>query len=111
MKPAYFIRTIVLTISILVAISSVYVIFTTAENPEKPSEGPRDGNPSYAQASVVTNSNGLSILDKVNGSGIPDQYVYLPNFNAPGLSDSGVTQLYKRSPAPMGIADYGMMEP
>lgn len=111
MKPAYFIRTIVLTISILVAISSVYVIFTTAENPEKPSEGPGDGNPSYAQASVVTNSNGLSILDKVNGSGIPDQYVYLPNFNAPGLSDSGVTQLYKRSPAPMGIADYGMMEP
>lgn len=52
-----------------------------------------------------------AIFDRVAGSGVPSDFVYLPNLFAPGLGNNGVNPLYSSSPAPMGVTDYGYMEP
>jgi thermopsin len=62
-------------------------------------------------------SSGQNIFDSRNlfeiasQSGVASDYIYLPNLYAPGLHSSSVTPLYTVSPAPMGITDYGYMEP
>lgn len=52
-----------------------------------------------------------SIFNMAADSGVPHDYIYLPNIFAQSLLNSGVQPLYTASPAPMGITDYGYMEP
>ena len=52
-----------------------------------------------------------SELSKIYSHGIPNKYVYLPNFNAASMytyTNGHVTPLYSQSPAPMGIGDFGL---
>ncbi|MHB1709470.1 MAG: peptide-N4-asparagine amidase [Thermoplasmataceae archaeon] len=52
-----------------------------------------------------------SVLSKIYSRGIPNKYVYLPNFNAANMytyTNGHVTPLYSQSPAPMGIGDFGL---
>ncbi len=52
-----------------------------------------------------------SELSKIYSRGIPNKYVYLPNFNAASMytyTNGQVSPLYSQSPAPMGIGDFGL---
>jgi thermopsin len=52
-----------------------------------------------------------SELSKIYSHGIPNKYVFLPNFNAANMyayKNGQVTPLYSQSPAPMGIGDFGL---
>lgn len=70
---------------------------------------------SYAQASSY--ATGLppltaSVLkQELRDLNIPDRYAYLPNLGSPYLANETVQALYDRSPAPMGVSDWGYMEP
>lgn len=46
----------------------------------------------------------LKLLSEYN---IPTKYAYLPNFNFNGNATSSVEPMYERSPAPIGVSDYG----
>lgn len=52
-----------------------------------------------------------AIFEMAANSGVPSEYVYLPNILAQGLNGNGIIPQYSASPAPMGITDYGFMEP
>ena len=52
-----------------------------------------------------------AIFKQAMNSGVQSDYIYLPNMFAQGLGNSAVTPLYGASPAPMGLTDYGYMEP
>lgn len=106
-------RILVLAIVSIVALGSFYAMFQTTESTGKVPNSTGNGKTLSAQnyASVHTSLQEQSILNAVKNLGIPSQYVYLPNINAPNLSSTDVTMLYARSPAPMGITDYGLMEP
>lgn len=67
-----------------------------------------DSSASYDPAgSLDTNA----IMNAVRDSGVDSRYVFLPNIYSSMLAGSSVEMLYDRSPAPMGITDYGIMEP
>lgn len=50
------------------------------------------------------------IISGILASGVDSQYVYLPNMYSPALNQAGVSPFYERSPAPMGVADYGLID-
>ena len=52
-----------------------------------------------------------AIFKQAVNSGVQSDYIYLPNMFAQGLGNNEVLPLYDSSPAPMGLADYGFMEP
>lgn len=71
-------------------------------------------NPSVsplAANSFVMDQNSGNILNLALNSGVPSKYIYLPNIYATNLAEQEVSPLYTRSPAPMGLTDYGFMEP
>ncbi len=69
----------------------------------------------FSDAVQIQMPSTLSGYDRVLGSvgtlNIPSQYLYLPNPAAVNNADGPVMQMYDHSPAPMGVVDYGMMEP
>ncbi len=74
-------------------------------------------SPEIIQNAVSYISSGMNSADTRNifeiaaDSGVPSDYVYLPDINAEKLQSGEVTPFYTVSPAPMGITDYGYMEP
>ena len=65
---------------------------------------------SYDPASPMI-SDPRAVFEMAADSGVPSEYIYLPNIFAQKLADGGVNPLYTASPAPMGVTDYGYMEP
>ena len=48
-----------------------------------------------------------TVLKLLSENGVPTKYAYLPNFNFNSTSSAAVNPLYERSPAPIGVSDYG----
>lgn len=86
---------------------------------DSPGTGDQAASNSVVQAIAASSSVDLlsssldpvGVFNSVQDSQVPSKYVYMPNIFSPYLSGSSVTPLYTRSPAPMGIVDYGYMEP
>lgn len=66
--------------------------------------------PFSQQSSLFVQNSGNAVNLALN-SGAPAKYIYLPNAYAQNLGQNDVSPLYTKSPAPMGITDYGFMEP
>ncbi len=64
-----------------------------------------------SQQSLQIGQNDGNAIDIAMNSGVPGKFVYLPNIYAQNLGQQGVSPLYSRGPAPMGLTDYGFMEP
>lgn len=109
---------LVATIGTIVMISSLTGFFDTsgqvASNEPSTISSAYGIIDSYQQAPVggdfLDQLTGSHIKEVMNTLGIPDMDAYLPNV-AGASSDSAMPGLYSRSPAPMGVADYGFMEP
>lgn len=103
-----------IAVGALMVISALVVLFDTPQ----PGTGSLASN---SQITMTTDNNAMgavdtsqpldsaSVINMMNAAGIPSKFVYLPNLNSMASYTSLVTSLYSRSPAPMGVADYGYM--
>lgn len=96
--------------------SALVVIFDT---PQAGHQANSSASSPQAETTATDTALNNAVLDQpltsselfgtLNSLGIPSKYVYVPNVNAVNSNSAYVTPLYDRSPAPMGVADYGFM--
>ena len=107
---------------IIVLVASIMVLSTVAgftlslgDNPVHVSN---TGDSNYIPGDITNAINNTSgeilneqaLISLIRAANIPSEYAYLPNLNEnPIFSGSTVIPKYNATPAPMGIADYGLM--
>ncbi len=69
------------------------------------------GNIGSAVVSTAEPLDAGTVMDALSANNVPLEYAYLPNFMGASSGGSSVAPFYTTSPAPMGIADYGLMAP
>lgn len=75
-----------------------------------PSRGAVSATSTVTAADAARIATEQKVLAAVHSSGVPSKDVYLPNFAAPsGLSHNITTPGYSKSPAPVGVATYGVI--
>ncbi len=77
------------------------------------SPSPTASSTSSASATPLTGAAAVSqrVHEELTAAGVPDQDVFLPNFQAPvSYANHVVTPLYSQAPAPMGVGDFGIQE-
>lgn len=118
MKSERFVKITSVTVSVLIALSAMTVLVSSTDGTYQ-TDISGDLLPYSVQAASTpftpdTSTNGNdegSVLDSLKNISIPDRYVYLPNIGAALNAGDGLSPLYSSGPAPMGITDYGFMEP
>ena len=67
------------------------------------------GNLAPASSQTHLSQKSVSILNTLHSKGIPNKYIYLPNFNAKNVIQGNQVNStgYLQAPAPMGIGTYG----
>ncbi len=105
-------RRLVLTLSVLVATVMVFSSFTILAEMAPQSSAAQgssnvSGTPGSMQAASLAQQ-GANILNSLQGKGIPSNYIYMPSFRMPSISNGNISgPSYTSAPAPMGIGTYG----
>ncbi|MGC8608730.1 MAG: thermopsin family protease [Thermoplasmata archaeon] len=105
---------IAIFVASLMILSSLFVMANSGKAQEGQNASPAVYNALFKAPAVKATPPGPTIqkeLSAIYSKGIPDRYVYLPNFKAADMytyTNGQVSPLYSRSPAPMGIGDFGL---
>ncbi len=116
MNTERFVKALSIGISIIVALTSLSVLAGNAGSSsgsmliQNATENTDVGQNSLSSAGQlsVPDAPAMDSLKKIT---VPSKYVYLPNIGAAQTAGNNVSRLYDAAPAPMGLADYGFMEP
>ncbi len=104
-------RALVLLVAAAMVLSALAVLY---ENPQRsPGEtaasqlaGINNGTVAYSPVLSSASPSASELLTLLSENNVPAKYAYLPNLNFNATS-STATPAYDRSPAPMGVADFG----
>lgn len=105
-------RKLVLILSVFVALvmvlSSLTVLSDLVAQAGNQSTGSTASAGTAPSQTTALAQQGAGILNKLQGMGVPSNYIYMPSFKAPPITNGNITgPSYTSAPAPMGIGTYG----
>lgn len=104
----------VILVALAMVISTISVIFPGENHSSSSNKAASTARTSLGNLAPVSTQTHLSqksvnILNTLHSKGIPNKYIYLPNFNAKNVIQGNRVNStgYLQAPAPMGIGTYG----